>query len=1072
MKIQILSEPLLLWMDEFLGDLDLIARASKDEDKNADQLIQETAWAINVERFKRDWPNLPAPPFLIGISAKFGMGKSSIICYLINKWLQYGLFKEIIYFSESGQVDDKMEIFCPPSNTDFSYSASNLDDHLGKVFEARGLPNPYKGGSAKDKKANVAKMAKDIAKGGMASQGGARRRKRTGANLSDDIFDKIGKTKIQAMLNKQVAPRVTNMEHFEEDLSSMTSKERISFAKSLISKEILLVFDDSSGQPILQRNSRWWPFMTMLRHLKASAMMAYHQFKQLGTTLRANMSVNITFPTDNPKEAEAIAEESGMNKKTFENLLRAVSRLGKGNYLVRYTDGRVRDRLLNFKAVLSPEMVVRVVEAEKNLGGQGDADQAVETPEGVDKERAIGGTPILMAALAGVPMDKTQSLTPVSAITPSVLTLTPAQAKSFPKSVEVIQRVEEIVVPTIADPAAMAAKLTLRSKPPPAMSRKRSYDGPTVGVGPTAKRPSSSQNREAAAGMLHPDGAVAGVLSRFAKRKTEAVRSATVSALRTQYAVTDRVADPGGAAVVAARLNAAARGIPRTVSRIAASQPGFDAARLISQAAQRAGNRQAARLGAPRPFKPIAANITRATRNPRRRFIVSQGRRGLNGGPADSALAFSQFASKIAAIENTLGTFIDDTTRARQNAAQQAKDAKAKAATDERLAKAQKATADAKQALKDFQQKPKETPAAAGPKPTLKQRGTQVNLRPDTGVGQVQTTATSTGVGQVQTDAAPSTGVGQVQTDTRSTGVGQVQTDAPPSMADGQTSTTNTDNTDMVSTTTVGRRSNGSSSSSSSPSEGGDFVSVNDGEDTILDISDMASAFGLGPVATAYNKKEGYTSSVTPYDYRSSMKVAFDPPPLVPQSVLQRRERPNTVSDLLAAGKDFGNAATTTGTGVVAGTLRGTALALQNMGPGVAQGIQDAGSGVGSLVGETLRFAGSAVNAGGTFASGVLGAASRTISALTPGPTHAGLLSGPTPTNNARIEVVEDYAPAGAITEGEGQVEEFVPAGLITQGGEGDTAAPRTKRKARVPQIVAGKGDRRRSRRLRKQSPR
>lgn len=653
-------------MDEYLADLDRIARSTKDQQKDEDTLLREAAFAINLARFKKDWPNLPAPPMLFGISGKFGSGKSSIICYLVNKYLQYNLFKKIYYFSESGMVDDKMKVFVPVDNDDFSYSPANLDKLLGEIFESRGLANPYSGGSAKSKAASVKRMADLANKAGIGgglnalqSAFAAKTKRRTGFN-SGTL--NMPEDKVRASLRKfkpRPAPSTSAMLE-QNDFINMTPKEKKAFMNGLTSNEILLIFDDASGKEILKRNSRYWPFMTLLRHLKANAFLAYHEWKQLGTGLRNNMTANVTFKTGNDKELEKIAEESGMTRVAFESLMHAIGRMGKGNYLVSYMDGRENDRVLNLKVPLSAKDIRTVVTAERARDGKkntdGDTDSDLQDL-GISVEESFdrGGTPYLERLRDAAPADKTVSITPVSTITISDVDLTPGQAALMSKAKEVIGKVQAFTLPLIPDPAKLIAEHSM-SHAGPSIKRPRTV-GPSSGsLSLAARRPTSAANRAASGKTLGAAGAVASTLAAMSALKTNAVRQATIGSLSARLGSANAVGDFAGAAAIAARLNAARRGSDASLRLIAATVPGLDASRVIARAAvPRALSQQTTRSRGNANFflGPRGGVEAKSRRTLGRRSRVLQSGNAF-AAQAVTSMQVAALAARVAAFESQL----------------------------------------------------------------------------------------------------------------------------------------------------------------------------------------------------------------------------------------------------------------------------------------------------------------------------------------------------------------------------------------------------------------------------------
>lgn len=587
--------------DELMSHLDTIARAEREKEVDAEEIVRRVAYKINLQRFKQDWPELPAPTFLLGISGQWGRGKTSIIIMLIRLWMTYDLFNNVILLSGSGKLDPKMD-FIPNTNTDMSYSPENLNrilkdigskkgsgSHLAKIQKV--LEGKGKGGrSNANKKSPAAENSNSISNSGVGKRGKAGKTGRAAAPNPRKMLrglEDVDMDSLAAVVRRQLHSGNRNLKEINlEQLDNMTDQQKAQFFRKMVTDKDLIFFDDSSGQAVLERGSPLYQVITMLRHLGISAGFAYHSWKQMGKPFRKQVSTNIVFPCP-PEEREAIGEGTELGPTAIGLLLQAMGRLPHV-YLVihdRPDDPSYR-YLLNFRVPLSPQMISEVATREQAVvrAQRGSRLQASEVVSLAPDSQDTGGSILLKQWLAEYPQldERTRPRTIPNSVVPSGMT--PREKRALKEAQNLVLQVENFTFPLVPDPAKLIAKAGLQKQMSTSTTRRattrlRSATSGGKGSIPTTTiRPSQSLARSAAAGTLDPSARIANIL--LAKAQRRATQSAVLGSLQATQVEATRRGDAATAYTAAARA-AAARRNPGVAAQIAKTTARPDLSRLI-----------------------------------------------------------------------------------------------------------------------------------------------------------------------------------------------------------------------------------------------------------------------------------------------------------------------------------------------------------------------------------------------------------------------------------------------------------------------------------------------------------
>lgn len=674
--------------DELMSSLDVLARAQREKDTDQEEILRRTSYQVNLERFKRDWPELPAPTFLVGISGQWGRGKTSIIIMLVRLWMVYDLFKDVILLSGSAKLDPKMD-FVPNTNKDMAYSPENLNQILNDIGKNKGKGTHFdkikkalektrggagKAANAKSATATNSNSAPNSGRTMNGTQHRARRpqpKHRPGLADAQDLDESYVRSLIRRELRRNGKGRSLR-EISAEQLQNMSEEGKAKFLRSMVTDKDLIIFDDSSGQPVLERGNPWYQVIVMLRHLGISALFAYHSWKQLGKPFRKQVSTNIVFPCP-PEEREAIGEGCDLGVKAINLLLQAMGRLTHV-YLVIHDrpEDQSRRYMLNFRVPLSAEDIARVAKAEEAVirsqrGTKGGVDEQLYI---TGSSQDVGGTPILAAILEAAPQldEDLRFRTLPSAVDPQGLT--PRERRALPEAQNLVAQVEGFTYPLVPNPGKLYREAFKRqprssvtmSAPATARTRATAQLG-THHSTQTHIRPSSALARSAAARTLDPTAVIANVLQRKA---TTAAVSGLVRAQQKEFLVQG---DTGAARALAHRL-ARVNKNPDVARQIAKSTTRPDISRIIRDVSRRplgAGTNVLGRFTGRARLGPTGtAGLLRSRA---RGAFARAGGRGRSGGPAFTANLhiLSQLAAqaaKTAQLEGTVKGFSAELARA------------------------------------------------------------------------------------------------------------------------------------------------------------------------------------------------------------------------------------------------------------------------------------------------------------------------------------------------------------------------------------------------------------------------
>lgn len=574
-----------------LANLDLISREIEQKDMEKEDIIKSAAYRINLARFKKQYPQLPAPTCMVGVSGQWGRGKSTLFIMLLRLWMEFDLFNEVYFFSGSGTKDPKMKHFFPHDNKNTNTTPENILSLL-KNFEEDNpenkdllesiraafmpkAPTP----SSKSKKNPV--VAATAVKTGSGVSKRSVPRKKKGPRPEDEVDAKFVRNLIKKTLrSNSIKVSDIDSEHFE----NMSKQEQCRFLRKMVSPGKICFFDDSSGDKnILSQNSPIYRLVVMLRHLGACCAFAYHSWKDLPKKMRKQTSTNIVFPCP-PEEQEAIGAASNLGAKTMEHLLTAMGRIPHV-YLVIH-DRAPADEMywINFRVPLSESTIAEIVSAEelfrKSQRGNGVGDGFGMA----GGDSSTGGSAIVQSLLDAAPeIDVLNKDRPLPSDQTLELDLTSREQKYLPEARLLVAKVENFTYPLLPDPAKhlkKAAPPRKRRAPSTSSSTPRQSKRPkTTSASGTAQllpsshpmkdpiRPSSAQARTAAAHFLHPSA----VIANLARNRAIAAGGRGIAAGDVAAA---RASGDLAATRAAVARQAAAKRNPKIATQIAKSTTG------------------------------------------------------------------------------------------------------------------------------------------------------------------------------------------------------------------------------------------------------------------------------------------------------------------------------------------------------------------------------------------------------------------------------------------------------------------------------------------------------------------
>lgn len=572
-----------------LANLDLISREIEQKDMEKEDIIKSAAYRINLARFKKQYPQFPAPTCMVGISGQWGRGKSTLFILLLRLWMEFDLFNEVYFFSGSGTKDPKMKHFFPHDNKNTHTTPENILSLL-KNFEEDNpenkdllesiraafmpkAPTP----SSKSKKNPV--VAATAVKTGSGVSKRTVPRKKKGPRPEDEVDAKFVRNLIKKTLrSNSIKVSDIDSEHFE----NMSKQEQCRFLRKMVSPGKICFFDDSSGDKnILSQNSPIYRLVVMLRHLGACCAFAYHSWKDLPRKMRKQTSTNIVFPCP-PEEQEAIGAASNLGAKTMEHLLTAMGRIPHV-YLVIH-DRAPADEMywINFRVPLSESTIAEIVSAEE-LFRKSQRGSGVGNGFGMaGGDSSSGGSAIVQSLLDEAPeIDVLNKDRPLPSDQTLELDLTSREQKYLPEARLLVAKVENFTYPLLPDPAKHLKKAApprkrrapSTSSAPPTKRPKTTSASGTAQLLPSSHpmkdpiRPSSAQARTAAAHFLHPSA----VIANLARNRAIAAGGRGIAAGDVAAA---RASGDLAATRAAVARQAAAKRNPKIATQIAKSTTG------------------------------------------------------------------------------------------------------------------------------------------------------------------------------------------------------------------------------------------------------------------------------------------------------------------------------------------------------------------------------------------------------------------------------------------------------------------------------------------------------------------
>lgn len=325
---------------EFDGDLDIKAREVEDLKKSNDDLTRQAAmrWADSQID-----PMLPAPPFFIQIVGGIGKGKTTIILNMLREYQRVNTFCRVIYLSPSGKNDPKLRMFLTADNSNFDYTADNLNSIIKEIETDNAA---LKGTGAE-------------AASGPTPAGGTK-------NLSVGQIKQRIQTKIPAKIGAGASAGLSGLAASAQH--SMKTKEDLAKdARKKVSCRTLIIADDATGSILTKRDSPFVKFLVSIRHMDASVILCTHSETSLSAQLRNIVTGVVLFEPGTGREMKSIVDDvGGVSQETLTGVLSHVQRVPHGFVFVD-KKRPFKDRfILNFKQALDPDFFDKSASKDKN----------------------------------------------------------------------------------------------------------------------------------------------------------------------------------------------------------------------------------------------------------------------------------------------------------------------------------------------------------------------------------------------------------------------------------------------------------------------------------------------------------------------------------------------------------------------------------------------------------------------------------------------------------------------------------------------------------------------------------
>ena len=614
-----------------LANLDLISREIDQKEMEKEDIVRSAAYQINLARFKKQYPQFPAPTCMVGISGQWGRGKSTLFILLLRVWMEFDLFNEVFFFSGSGTKDPKMKHFFPHDNKSTRTTPENImgllesfekdnpenKELLASVRSALmpKAPSP----SSKGSKKNSVVAATAVKTGSGVSKKTGPKKSHRGPAPKDEFDEK----KLRALIKQTLRSNKIKVSDIDsERFENMSKEEQCSFLRKMVSPGKICFFDDSSGdKAILSQNSPIYRLVIMLRHLGACCAFAYHSWKDLPKKMRKQTSTNIVFPCP-PEEQEAIGMATDLGAKAMEFLLTAMGRIPHV-YLVIHDRAPADEKYwINFRVPLSERTIGEIVSAEELFRKSQRGNNASNGFSLGGGDSSTGGSAIVQSLLDQAPeIDVLNKDRPVPADKTLPLNLTSREQRLLPEARLLVAKVENFTYPLLPDPAKhlkKAAPPRKRRAPSSTTTRKKQKTTSATGTSqllPSSHpmkdpiRPSSAQARTAAANFLHPSA----VIANLARNRALAAGGRGIARANVTFAKAEGT--PADVRAAVARRAAAKRN-PKIAVQIAKSTTGRPNTQAVAAAFRRGllqgirGSRLSSRgLGPRRAAGRVAAKL-------------------------------------------------------------------------------------------------------------------------------------------------------------------------------------------------------------------------------------------------------------------------------------------------------------------------------------------------------------------------------------------------------------------------------------------------------------------------------
>jgi hypothetical protein len=614
-----------------LANLDLISREIDQKDMEKEDIVRSAAYQINLARFKKQYPQFPAPTCMVGISGQWGRGKSTLFILLLRVWMEFDLFNEVFFFSGSGTKDPKMKHFFPHDNKSTRTTPENImgllesfekdnpenKELLASVRSALmpKAPSP----SSKGSKKNPVVAATAVKTGSGVSKKTGPKKSHRGPAPKDEFDEK----KLRALIKQTLRSNKIKVSDIDsERFENMSKEEQCSFLRKMVSPGKICFFDDSSGdKAILSQNSPIYRLVIMLRHLGACCAFAYHSWKDLPKKMRKQTSTNIVFPCP-PEEQEAIGMATDLGAKAMEFLLTAMGRIPHV-YLVIHDRAPADEKYwINFRVPLSERTIGEIVSAEELFRKSQRGNNASNGFSLGGGDSSTGGSAIVQSLLDQAPeIDVLNKDRPLPSDKTLPLNLTSREQRLLPEARLLVAKVENFTYPLLPDPAKhlkKAAPPRKRRAPSSTTTRKKQKTTSATGTSqllPSSHpmkdpiRPSSAQARTAAANFLHPSA----VIANLARNRALAAGGRGISRANVTFAKAEGT--PADVRAAVARRAAAKRN-PKIAVQIAKSTTGRPNTQAVAAAFRRGllqgirGSRLSSRgLGPRRAAGRVAAKL-------------------------------------------------------------------------------------------------------------------------------------------------------------------------------------------------------------------------------------------------------------------------------------------------------------------------------------------------------------------------------------------------------------------------------------------------------------------------------